>query len=103
MADPGAGQAGIGAAICVSLLPAVGRHADAAGRLRPEPDPGQPALGWCQSGAGIPLAIERAGRWRYRPATIAHATRPRNSSGATPCSSEEHTSELQSLMRIPYA
>src|SRR3546814_5292793 len=52
---------------------------------------------------GADLAQPQPGRQQRRNAGDDAAQQPRNRTPLRPCRSEEHTSELQSLMRISYA
>src|SRR3546814_6352999 len=67
-------------------------------------------FGSSRSDAWHPSSTRRrtsSGRWRareaYAPDCAAQGKRWQDSGGAAPNRSEEHTSELQSLMRISYA
>src|SRR3546814_3644537 len=68
---------------------------------RAEPRAGQEASPLCHQGAQPPG--DRDGRSRRRAGTAAKAADAATSACGTDWRSEEHTSELQSLMRISYA
>src|SRR3546814_9488720 len=71
-------------------------------RSRAHPWPLPPAAGECL-GSTIPGISNSSARPLRRPAPLRHHLDQRPPQVAPAVRSEEHTSELQSLMRIPYA
>src|SRR3546814_9933561 len=81
--------------VCSSDLSAAGDEDGVAGLFHG----GAPAERWCRGDLGVAAPHER--RRRQNSGSVNPS--PRSPAGSRRARSEEHTSELQSLMRISYA